>query len=422
MSKSKVLVLITGSIAAYKACYLVSKLVQSGFLVKIAASSSALKFVGVAALEGLSQNSVAYDSFEEGRAMDHIHLIRWADIVICVPATANFINKLAAGIGDDLLTTIALAHDFTKPFLIAPAMNTQMYLHPATQKSLKQLREYGFQILETASGVLACGEEGVGKLLDPDLIFDEIAKAVPSSDRLPPISKQKQLRVLLTSGGTAEPIDSVRSITNTSSGKTGAAIADVFAEMGFEVDFIGAKNGALPVADCKITYFSDFISLQSELFSALETNDYSAIIHCAAVADYSVANVSIGGESFEPKSAKLPSVSDKMIVTLKKNPKLISQIRAKSKNDIALLFGFKLSDGLNGDELTLEIEKQIKTNHCDFVIQNDIQEISGDKTMHKYHIFDENAKEQGEYIGARSMGLAIAQIILSRNMQNDFSA
>lgn len=412
MSKSNILILITGSIASYKACYLISKLVQSQYEVKVAASASALKFVGAAALEGLSHNEVASDSFEKGRVMDHIHLIRWADIVVCIPATANFINKLAAGIGDDLLTTLALAHDFKKPFLIAPAMNTQMYLHPATQKSVKQLREYGFQILETASGVLACGEEGVGKLLDPDLILQEIQNALPKSGKNAEFMKTKAQRILVTSGGTSEPIDSVRSITNTSSGKTGATLADVFSEMGFAVDFIGANNGALPQTPCNIRHFSDFKSLEKQLFAALTSNEYRAIIHCAAIADYSVAKIVGGGAFYEAGAAKLPSGFDEMTIALKKNPKLISQIKANSKSPNILLFGFKLTDGLGSDQIKAEIANQIEANDCDYVIQNDRSEISFDKTMHKYHIFDKTATESALCLGAESLGMTLAQIIL----------
>ncbi|PWU21736.1 MAG: bifunctional phosphopantothenoylcysteine decarboxylase/phosphopantothenate--cysteine ligase CoaBC, partial [Bdellovibrio sp.] len=150
--------MMTGSIAAFKACALLSKIVQSGATVQVAASAAALRFVGEATLEGLSGRPVAKDLWESGRAMEHIQLVRWADLIIVAPASAHFINRAANGVGDDLLTTMFLAHDFTKPFMIAPAMNTAMYLHPVTKGSITKLRELGIQVLETASGVLACGE------------------------------------------------------------------------------------------------------------------------------------------------------------------------------------------------------------------------------------------------------------------------
>ena len=165
---------MTGSIACYKACQAVSRLVQAGCEVQVVASPAALQFVGNATIEGLTGKPVVSDLYASGNAMDHIHLVRWADLILVAPASANFINKIARGVGDDLLTTMFLAHDFKKPYLVAPAMNTSMYLHPATQDSIQALKKMGVEILETASGVLACGEVGWGRLLEPDLIVQEV--------------------------------------------------------------------------------------------------------------------------------------------------------------------------------------------------------------------------------------------------------
>ena len=181
MSKSKVLFILTGSIACYKACQVISRLVQADCEVQVVASPAALQFVGNATFEGLTGKSTISDLYAAGNVMDHIHLMRWADLIIVAPATANYVNKIAQGVGDDLLTTLFLAHDFKKPFLLAPAMNTSMYLHPITQNSIRKLKEIGIEILETASGVLACGETGFGKLLDPELIQKEIQSRLPSA-------------------------------------------------------------------------------------------------------------------------------------------------------------------------------------------------------------------------------------------------
>jgi len=171
---------MTGSIACYKSCQVISRLVQKGISVQVVATPAALKFVGTATLEGLSGNPVVSDLYTSGNVMDHIHLIRKADLVLVAPATANFINKISSGIGDDLASTLFLAHDFKKPFLIAPAMNTSMYFHPITQASVLKLQSLGVQILDSASGVLACGETGFGKLLEPDLILEEVLKFITS--------------------------------------------------------------------------------------------------------------------------------------------------------------------------------------------------------------------------------------------------
>ena len=174
MSNYKILFKITGSIAAYKSVFLISKLVQNGCDVKVVATGSALKFVGKATLEGLTGNAVFTDSFADSEMMNHINLMKWADLIIVCPATANTINKLANGIGDNLLTSLFLAFDWSKPYLIAPAMNTKMYDHPATKSSIKKLTDWGVKILPTNEGYLACGDTGKGKLLEPDEIYELI--------------------------------------------------------------------------------------------------------------------------------------------------------------------------------------------------------------------------------------------------------
>ena len=176
LNNKNILIILTGSIACYKSCSVISRLKQKGHNLKVVLSPSSLEFIGKATIEGLTGETPITDMYASGNTMDHINLARWADLVLVAPATANYINKIAYGLGDDLLTTLFLAHDFTKPFLIAPAMNTKMYLHPTTQASIQKLRAMNIEILEAASGVLACGEIGSGRLLEPELILEEIEK------------------------------------------------------------------------------------------------------------------------------------------------------------------------------------------------------------------------------------------------------
>lgn len=407
MSKSKILVLVTGSIAAYKACYLVSKLKQNGFEVKIAASKSALEFVGLASLEGLSGNRIAHDTFEDGGAMDHINLVRWADLIIAAPASANFINRIANGIGDDLISTLVLAHDFKKPFLICPAMNTQMYLHPATQKSIKNLREYGFEILETQSGVLACGEVGLGKLLDPDAIYDAIIDALgaPAPTPTKPI-ETKQKKVLIISGGTVEPIDNVRAITNTSSGKTGANLAQFFDAMGAQIVFLSAKNGARPEIECETYEFTDFQSLHSQAIDLIKQNQFDAIINIAAIADYSVYKITANGN--DVSGNKISSDIDEMQIHLKKNPKLIDEFKKLSN---AKLVGFKLTSNATENEILAAVSKQIKSAKSDFIIHNDLSETSPNKAQHSFHIYNNNGKKIADCVGVNSLSNALWEFL-----------
>lgn len=166
--------MLTGSIACYKACDLISQLNKSGFKVKTVATKSALQFIGPATLEGLTGEAVFSDNYEHGKMMSHIDLARWADLIMVCPATANSINAMASGTGGDVITDIFLSNNFQKPFWVAPAMNTQMLMHPATQESLAKLKKWGTKVLDTDAGTLACGEEGYGRLLSPNIMLEMI--------------------------------------------------------------------------------------------------------------------------------------------------------------------------------------------------------------------------------------------------------
>jgi phosphopantothenoylcysteine decarboxylase/phosphopantothenate--cysteine ligase len=175
MSHSNVLVLLTGSIACYKACAVISRLAQAGVTVQTVATPAALRFVGAPTLEGLSRRPVFTDIFESGRALDHIELARAADLALVCPATANTINRLAAGLADDPVGTLFLAWELKdKPWWIAPAMNARMWDHPATTAALEKLRSWGVRVLDPIEGPHACGEGGPGRLLEPEQIVNDV--------------------------------------------------------------------------------------------------------------------------------------------------------------------------------------------------------------------------------------------------------
>ena len=181
MSRGNVLFLLTGSIACAKACTAISRLAQAGVAVQTVATPAALKFVGAATLEGLSRRPVFTDVFEPGRALDHIELARAADLAVVCPATANTINRLAAGLADDPVGTLFLAWELkSKPWWLVPAMNAAMWEHPATTASLATLRAWGVTVLDPADGPHACGEAGPGRLLEPEVIAARILAALPS--------------------------------------------------------------------------------------------------------------------------------------------------------------------------------------------------------------------------------------------------
>ncbi len=376
-SKKKILILMSGSIACYKVCTLISLLVKNNYHVKVAASTSALKFVGEATLEGLTSEKVHSDLWEKGHAMDHINLERWADLILVAPASSHFINRCAHGVGDDLLTTLFLAHEFKKPFLIAPAMNTAMYLNPVTQNSIKTLKSYGIEILETASGVLACGETGYGRLLEPDQIFQEVQKfsGIKNTAPIQRSPAELQPKILITAGGTREPIDDVRFITNSSTGQTGYDLATYFSELGFDVTLDLAESSKLkPKSSFKTERFDDYSSLETLLKKQLSEQSFDWIFHAAAVSDFSV----------EKAQGKISSGKD-LNLSLKPNPKLINKLKTWSKNSNTRLVGFKLTSHSDPEAIAQKVSHLQEESKADYVVQNDSSTLKNRQT-HPFNI------------------------------------
>jgi phosphopantothenoylcysteine decarboxylase/phosphopantothenate--cysteine ligase len=403
MSNYKILFKITGSIAAYKSAFLISKLVQCGCDVKVVATESALKFVGKATLEGLTGHTVYTDSFADGEMMGHINLMKWADLIIVCPATANTINKLANGIGDNLLTSLFLAFDWSKPYLIVPAMNTKMYDHPTTKNSMKKLAEWGVKILPTNEGYLACGDTGKGKLLEPDEIFEQIflalkdenydAKGKIAGNTKLINTEGEKLKILITAGGTKENIDGIRYLSNLSTGKTGAAIAEYFSLHNHDVTLLHAIDSAVPQNNCEIiTYFS-FSELDDKLKLFLGKYKYDAVIHLAAVGDYSVDTLETNGELISlPLSKKLDSENKLITLHLKRNKKIISRLKSYSKNKNILVVGFKLTNTLDLDQRSKSVQKLLKESGCSYVVQNDRNERTSENSQANFTIYNKNKK------------------------------
>lgn len=174
MSKARLVVQITGSIAAFKAAALASFLIKDGYEVQCVVSEGGLKFIGAATLEGLTGRPILSDIFERGRALDHIGLVDWADLLLVYPATANHITRLHAGLADDLIGSLFLANNFRKPYWLAPAMNSHMFAHPAVQEALEGLERWGCRVLPTGEGRMACGTVGKGRVLEPEAALDLI--------------------------------------------------------------------------------------------------------------------------------------------------------------------------------------------------------------------------------------------------------
>lgn len=414
MSKSKVLFLMTGSIACYKACQVVSRLVQNDCEVQVVATPAALQFIGNATIEGLTGKSIVSDLYAPGSVMDHIHLVRWADLILVAPATANFINKAAAGIGDDLVSTLFLAHDFKKPFLLAPAMNTMMYQHPTTQASLKKLADMGVELLDTAAGILACGEEGYGRLLEPTEILQRTLEALksPHAKNLNAAKSANSVhpkKILITAGGTQEPIDSVRVITNLSSGRTGAQLARQFTDLGCDVTLLRAENAVKGDVDIRQKTFKSFADLDSGLKDLLSQSDFDAVIHAAAVSDYSVVGVEYDGKSQKISSTrKLTSEPEHLTLQLKKNFKIVERLKSYSRKKDLKVIGFKLTSHATPAEREAAAQKVLAST--DYVVHNDLAEIDGAGGRHDFTLYAKNKKTPCS--GLEQLAGALSQALL----------
>ncbi len=407
MSRSKILFIMSGSIACYKACQVISKLAQKGHEVQVVATASALKFIGNATIEGLTGKPVISDLFLAGNVMDHIHLARWADLVIVAPATADFINKMALGISSDLASSLFLAHDFSKPFLVAPAMNTAMYQHPATQDSVKKLTGMGLQILDSASGILACGETGYGRLLEPDQILEAIENHLPLKPKNPTahvvkVTPATAIKILITAGGTQENIDNVRFLSNSSTGQTGYKLARNLFDAGYDVELLKAHHTVIPQpCDFPVTTFTDYKSIDDSLQKLLKNKTFTHVIHAAAVGDFSISSVTANGKTVTALG-KLDSSQD-ISLQLKVNPKLISKLKTYSSNPTLKVIGFKLTSHSTEDAALQKIQKLMKD--ADFVVHNDVQDIDKDKGFHKFTLWGFKDPLKYENVDQLSMGL-----------------
>ena len=362
-SPANLLFVLTGSIAGYKACEAISRLAQRGHRIRTVATPAALRFVGPATLEGLTGEPVRHDLFAPGSALDHIGLGRWADATIVCPATAHALNRFSAGLADDLAGALFLARDPAKPFLLAPAMNPAMWRHPATQASVAQLQAWGCRFVPVGEGRTACGDEGEGRLAEPETIVAAVEAALARPAR--------RLRVLVTSGGTAEPIDGVRLLANASTGRTGAGLAGHFTRGGHDVLLLRARQSAAAPPLCREESFSTFAELDAALARALAAERFDAVIHAAAVGDFHVAAAGPDGAGRPPGTGKLDSHAP-LRIDLQPNPKLVDTLRARSGNPGLRLVAFKLTCGAPADQARDAVATLFAAAGADLVVHNDL--------------------------------------------------
>lgn len=299
---------ITGGIAAYKAAELVRLLVQQQYNVQVVMTEAACQFITPVTMQALSGNPVFINMWDNAipNGMPHIELSRQANAILIAPASADFIAKLVHGRADDLLSTLCLARNC--PLLVAPAMNKQMWENPATQRNITQLQADGISVLGPAAGEQACGEIGLGRMLEPEALMQAVSKHFT-----PKLLQGK--RVLITAGATLEQIDPVRAITNLSSGKMGYAIAQVAADMGAEVTLVSGHS-VLPIPD-NLAFIKalDAKSMYQAVMQQVAQQDI--FIAVAAVADYSPAQIS---------PQKIKKSEDSLTLNLLKNKDILADV------------------------------------------------------------------------------------------------
>jgi len=342
-----VLLGITGGIAAYKMCELIRMYKRNDFNVKVIVTKNALNFVTELTLATLSQNQVYCDNFDiKEYKPEHISLCDEGDIMVIAPASANTISKIANGICDNLLTSIACA--FSKPIVIAPAMNTNMWQNKFVQENINKLNKNGYSILEPESGYLACGVEGAGRLCSLDTIYN---KTLEILDVKLPLKGKK---IIVTAGGTVEKIDPVRYISNFSSGKMGTALADNAYMLGAAVELISTFNVDKPY---NVSVVQSAADMEKAVFD--KTKGADCLIMAAAVADYKVADYS------EQKMKK--TSEDKITLELVKNPDILKSISQNRPEGLKVVGFCAESENLIDNAKT-----KIMSKGCDFLVANDI--------------------------------------------------
>ncbi len=316
LAGKKILLGISGGIAAYKCAELTRRLIERGAQVQIVMTDAAKEFITPLTMQAVSGNPVSYSLLDPSAeaSMSHIELAKWADLVLLAPATADLIARMAAGMGNDLLTTLVLATD--APIAVSPAMNQQMYNNLATQENIATLARRGAEIWGPASGEQACGDVGKGRMLEPmDLVHHCEAFFGPK-----PLEGK---RILLTAGPTREALDPVRYVTNHSSGKMGFAIAEAAAKMGAHVTLIaGPVSLATPTLVERINVESA-VDMHNAVMASASQHD--VFIACAAVADYRP-------ESVAEQKIKKTGDNDTLTITMVKNPDIVASVAAMNQN------------------------------------------------------------------------------------------
>jgi phosphopantothenoylcysteine decarboxylase / phosphopantothenate---cysteine ligase len=344
---------VAGGISCYKSVELVRLLVKDNFVVQVIMTRGAMEFVTPLTFQTLSGRPVATETFNltQESEIGHINLADSADVLVIAPATANVIGKIAAGVADDLLTTVVMAT--RAPALIAPAMNIHMYENPIVRENLRKLRRVGYHVMEPAEGYLACGYEGKGRLPEPEKILEEIRRLLKKKDLVGE-------RLLITAGPNREPLDPVRYISNRSSGKMGYALAHAGLRRGAEVTLISGPTELEPPSGARLVRVTTAEEMRHAVLE--EFPRCTSVIMAAAVTDY---------RPVDRANKKIKRGKGPIELRLEPNPDILKELGAKKNGK--MLVGFAAET----EELLANAEKKLTDKNLDMVVANNVTEAGG---------------------------------------------
>ena len=373
MKNKKILIIIGGGISAYKSLDLIRLLKKENFDIKTVLTKSGKKFVTPLSLTSLTKNKPYENIFDlkNEAEIDHITLSRWADLILVVPATANFMSKLSYGRAEDLASTLILASN--KDIFLVPAMNVRMWLHPATQKNFQTLSGYGYQFIGPISGKMACGEYGEGKMSSPKKIFLEIKRYFVNKN----IFKNNKLKALVTTGPTREYIDPVRYISNESSGKQGYEIAKVLSRIGVKTTLITGPSSLSKINGVKTIN----VITAKDMFEAVKkTLPVDIAICVAAVADFKIN---------EPSKSKIKKDKFRSF-KISKNIDILEHLSKSNRYRPKIVVGFAAET----EDLLKNSLNKIKKKQCDILIGNNVSNKNSgfNKDYNKVIIIDKCGK------------------------------
>ncbi|MFJ7130131.1 bifunctional phosphopantothenoylcysteine decarboxylase/phosphopantothenate--cysteine ligase CoaBC [Streptomyces sp. NPDC098101] len=356
MAKPKVVLGVTGGIAAYKACELLRRLTESGHDVRVVPTDSALHFVGEATWSALSGNPVSTEVWESVHEVPHVRIGQAADLVVVAPATADMLAKAAHGLADDLLTNTLLTARC--PVVFAPAMHTEMWEHPATRENVATLRRRGAVVIEPAVGRLTGVDTGKGRLPDPAAIFEVCRRVLARGVTAPDLAGR---HVVVSAGGTREPLDPVRYLGNRSSGKQGYALAGAAAARGARVTLVEANTGLPDPAGVDVVRVGTAVQLREAVLKAVA--DADAVVMAAAVADFRPA-------VYAPGKIKKKGDDGAPVVELVRNPDILAEISADRALPGQVVVGFAAET----DDVLANGREKLARKGCDLLVVNEVGE------------------------------------------------